>query len=111
MIISILIVLIILTGCSTKPAKYNTFAQCISSNGAVMYGTDWCSHCQSQKKMFGKSFEYINFVDCDKQRDQCLIAGVQGYPTWVIDGELYPGEQKLERLASLTGCEFAEDQI
>ena len=74
-----------------------------------MYGTNWCSHCQNQKSEFGGSFNYINYVDCDKQRDQCVMAGIKGYPTWEVNGELFPGEQRLERLASLTGCQFAED--
>ncbi len=71
-----------------------------------MYGTEWCSHCKNQKSMFGDYFQYIDYVDCDKNKDECLTAGIRGYPTWVIAGEQYPGEQSLERLAGLTGCDL-----
>jgi hypothetical protein len=90
-------------------SEYDTFASCLSESGAVMYGTEWCSHCKDQKEMFGDSFDNINFIDCDRDRDACLIAGVQGYPTWVIGGESYPGQQPLQELADLTGCELAKD--
>jgi glutaredoxin len=69
-----------------------------------MYGTEWCSHCKNQKAAFGSSFEYVYYVDCDKDKDECIKAGVKGYPTWQINGENYPGEQSFERLAFLTGC-------
>lgn len=100
--------LFVTVGCS-GPAKYNTFAQCLTEKGAVMYGTEWCSHCQEQKAEFGKSFEYVSFIDCDESKGECLKAGVEGYPTWVIDGTKYLGKQELFRLAYLTGCELKED--
>ena len=100
---------VVVSGCSTKPAVYNTFAQCLTDKSAIMYGTDWCSHCQNQKKAFGGSFELVNYVDCDKEREQCILAGVEGYPTWKVKQVLYPGEQSLGRLAALAGCELVED--
>jgi len=96
------------SACSSRPGKYDDFAICLFEKGAVMYGTEWCSHCKSQKKMFGKSFELVSYVDCDKFRDECLENGVTGYPTWIINGEKYSGEQQLPRLASLTLCELRE---
>jgi glutaredoxin len=95
------------TGNAVKgPGKYDEFAQCLTDKGAKMYGTEWCSHCKSQKKMFGNSFQYIDYIDCDKNKDACLEAGVRGYPTWKINGENYPGEQLFGRLSRLTGCEI-----
>ncbi len=111
LIFSFLFILIILSGCAKGPGKYDTFAKCLTEKGATMYGTEWCSHCQSQKKMFGDSFQYIDFVDCDKDRSACFQAFVNGYPTWRINEENYPGEQSLYRLASLTGCEVVEDEV
>ena len=97
---------IFIVGCSNEPSQYDSFAQCLTDKGATMYGTEWCSHCKSQKKAFGDSFQYINYVDCDKSGARCTTAGVTGYPTWSIDGENYPGEQTFGKLASLTGCEI-----
>lgn len=106
----ILIISLAFAGCSSKPGKYDTFANCLYEKGAVMYGTEWCSHCQNQKKAFGKeSFKYVNYVDCDKNSEECLKNGIKGYPTWIINEEKYSGEQPLVRLASLTNCTLSED--
>ncbi len=96
----------LISGCSSKPGQYDAFAQGLPEKGATMYGTEWCSHCQNQKKEFGKSFDYINYVDCDRNKKECLLADVEGYPTWKINGTNYPGEQRLSRLAYLTGCKL-----
>ena len=76
-----------------------------------MYGTDWCPHCKDQKKLFGNSFQYIDYIDCDWNKEDCREAGIKGYPTWIINGEKYAGEQELDRLASLMGCELVENEL
>ena len=88
------------------PGEYDSFAQCLTDAGVVMYGTDWCSYCQRQKDLFGNSFRLIESVDCDRNRQECVVAGVTGFPTWKINGQLYPGLQSLERLSELTSCEI-----
>jgi len=93
---------------NTTPGEYDDFAKCLSNNSAVMYGTDWCSHCQEQKSMFGKSFDHVDYVNCDYNKRECLSNGVEGYPTWKVDGEKYSGVQPLEHLSTLTGCELKE---
>ena len=82
-------------------SQYDEFSKYMTEQGVVMYGTEWCPHCKNQKKLFGSSFQYIDYIDCDKNRQECLSAGVQGYPTWKINSQNYPGEQSLERLAQL----------
>ncbi|MBU0530459.1 MAG: hypothetical protein KKC05_02195 [Nanoarchaeota archaeon] len=89
-----------------EPGQYDTFAQCLTEKGAVMYGAEWCSHCKAEKTNFGDSFQYVSYVECPDNMDVCRAAGVQGYPTWIINGQSYPGEQGLAGLASLTGCEL-----
>lgn len=101
---------LVLSGCSSKPGKYDSLAQCLTEKGAAMYGTEWCSHCKSQKNAFGSAFQYINYIDCDFNSDECLKNGITGYPTWIINGEKYPGEQPLFKLASLTDCKFGLNQ-
>lgn len=39
----------------------------------------------------------------DNQVDMCKAADVPGFPTWDIDGKLYPGEQTLEELEEIVG--------
>lgn len=85
---------------------YDEFAKCLYSKGAVMYGTDWCSHCKKQKELFEDSFEYINFVDCDDNKQECLDANVIGYPTWVIDNQNYAGKRSLKELSTLSDCDL-----
>ena len=87
-----------------EPDAITQLAQCLAEKGAVMYGTDWCPHCTSQRALFGTSFEEILYVDCELSRDECISAGVMGYPTWVIEGEFYEGTHPLKELAQLTGC-------
>jgi glutaredoxin len=76
----------------------------MTANGATMYGTEWCPHCKAQKEEFGNSFKLIDYVDCDKYMQQCQDAGVEGYPTWKINGTNYPGTQNLYDLAKNSGC-------
>ena len=81
------------------------FATCLTESGAVFYGTDWCSHCNNQKELFGEHFEKVKFVNCDESRELCTLAGIEAYPTWIIDGEHHLGTKSLGNLGILTGCE------
>jgi glutaredoxin len=91
---------------SESTGNYDSLAQCLTEKGVIMYGTEWCGFCKKQKEAFGDSFQYIDYIDCDQNREACNEAGISGYPTWQIDGELSPGLTPLENLASLAGCEI-----
>jgi len=103
---SLLVVSLLLMGCGgpSSLSGYDDLAKCLTAAGVKMYGANWCSHCQNQKAAFGDSFEKINYVECTKEQEACAAAGIEGLPTWVIDGQKYPGEQKLDRLAELADC-------
>ena len=105
------LLMIFLVGCSrsTKSGsgELDSFAQCLTEKGVKMYGTEWCSHCKNQKAAFGSSFQYVDYVDCDRSKQVCDSAEITGYPTWIIEGQNYPGEQQLNKLASLSGCELS----
>lgn len=93
---------------NAQPGEFDSFAQCLTNNKVVMYGTEWCPHCQAQKKLLGKSFEYINYVDCDKS-PLCDENNVEGYPTWIFeDGSRVSGTQPLSTLAEKSSCELPE---
>ncbi|MEK6954214.1 MAG: hypothetical protein AABX01_04355 [Candidatus Micrarchaeota archaeon] len=94
---------------SAAPGQYDSFAQCLTKNNAVMYGAYWCSHCANQKKDFGNSFKYVNYVECDAGGVNAKVAlcrerGITSYPTWEIGGKMYTGEQNLATLSALTSC-------
>lgn len=79
-----------------------------NKNGLIMFGTNWCPHCQHLKpviKALGKmdkSF-VVGAVDCDKQKIISDKLNVQGYPTLFIvkkNGSLkeYKGGRNLSNL-------------
>lgn len=80
-------------------------AKHLNDSGAKMYGAYWCSHCHDQKSLFGaEAIAELPYVECDPkgtnaQPDQCKAAKVDGYPTWVINGETISGTQDLADLA------------
>lgn len=93
------------TAVETGPSKYDGFAQCLAEKKITMYGAIWCSHCQNQKKEFGSSFKYVNYVECPENTKICTEKGIQGFPTWMKeDGTKLEGEQSFEKLAELSGC-------
>ncbi|MBI2048389.1 MAG: hypothetical protein HYT30_00460 [Parcubacteria group bacterium] len=99
-------------GPATDNPALADFAQCLAKRGAVMYGADWCPHCQEEKAAFGAAFRFINYVECPEEPKRCLAAGIENYPTWIFpaspaggpDGQKLAGRQSLERLAELSDC-------
>ena len=85
--------------------KYDAFAQCLSEKGITMYGAAWCPHCQREKRLFGSSFQFVNYVECPDNPQLCTEKGVTGYPTWIFpDGRRFAGEQGLQKLSAESGC-------
>ena len=80
------------------------FAKCLTDKGAILYASKYCVHCKNQKELFGDSLKYINQVECTENQELCENKGIQGVPTWIIDGKSYVGVQSLETLSSVTGC-------
>ncbi|MFC1599670.1 hypothetical protein ACFL3T_01420 [Patescibacteria group bacterium] len=116
-LISILVVGVFLfgfAGCEpeVEDPRLAEIAQCLTDSGAKMYGAVWCSHCNAQKKRFGKAWERINYIECDARTDKegaikCLEAEIEGFPTWEFaDGERLAGNQNPDVLAEKAGCEL-----
>ncbi len=97
---------------STKPGQYDAFAKCLSEKGVKMYGAFWCTHCKNQKKEFGTSFQYVNYIECSTpngngQLAVCKDANITGYPTWEFaDGERLEGVVPLDKLAEKSQCQI-----
>ena len=83
-------------------------AKHLSSIGAKKYGAWWCPHCHAQQALFGaEAFKEVTYIECDpegkdSQTEMCQSAGVQGFPSWEINGELYPGLHQLADLAVIS---------
>ena len=97
---------------NSQPGKFDVFAQCLNDKGAVFYGAYWCPHCKNQKAMFGKSEQYLNYIECSTpdgrgRTQECKDKKIEGYPTWEFaDGSRESGEVSLEKLAEKTSCEL-----
>ncbi|KAF9620848.1 hypothetical protein IFM89_015089 [Coptis chinensis] len=74
-----------------------SLAKHLHSVGAKMYGAFWCTHCQEQKQMFGEeAAKMLDYVECfpdgirkgTKMAKACSDAGLEGFPTWVINGKV-----------------------
>ncbi|KAH7690148.1 Thioredoxin-like protein [Dioscorea alata] len=104
---------------STSTPWAISLAEHLHSIGAKMYGAFWCTHCQEQKQMFGKeAAKKIDYVECypdgiGKDRKiafECILAGVEGFPTWIINGQHIDGERELKDLAEISGFVLADSQ-
>lgn len=83
-------------------------AKHLRQNGARMYGSYKCPHCNAQKALFGDASKYVDYVECDPEgpdtRSQvCFSRGIMSYPTWEINGRYYEGAKSLPDLAKLSG--------
>ncbi len=93
-----------------EPGQYDDFAKCLTDNDAKMYGAYWCSHCANQKKAFGNSWKYVDYIECSLpnragQTEFCSKAGIEGYPTWEFsDSSRLEGEVSFEGLSTKSGC-------
>jgi len=94
----------LLSACNREAAPYDAFAQCLSNKGIKMYGADTCPHCQEQKKAFKGSFDMVNYVECNRNPQECQAAEIKAYPTWEIDGVRTEGRKSLSELSELSGC-------
>lgn len=90
--------------------KYDGFAECLTESGAKMYGAYWCAACIEQKRMFGNSWDRIEYIECSLpnnagQTQECISEGIQSYPTWEFaDGSRLSGVLTEDQLRDKTGC-------
>lgn len=86
-------------------------AEHLTERGALFYGASWCPHCQEQKRLFGASAGRLPYVECSPagpntpQAPSCNMAGVQSYPTWIVNGRAIAVGQvlSLAQLADASG--------
>lgn len=90
----------------SAPGQYDSFAKCLKSKGAVIYGNDFCEFTKRQMGMFGNSFGHLSYVKCAENQALCYSKGVSITPTWEIGGSMYSGVQTFEKLSEVSGCTF-----
>ena len=97
---------VITTSSSTQKIK---FARFLKDNNIVMYSAYWCPHCNDQKILFGKeAVKELTVIECaqdgkDNNYKLCQTKGVEFFPSWEINGEIYSGTRDLNDLAIMTG--------
>ena len=102
-----------------KAGKYDDFAKCLRDKKTVtFFGAFWCPHCQAEKARFGKSAQYLPYVECstpdgNNQTQVCIDNGITTYPTWqfatgttemATTTTRTTGEMELVDLAQKTSC-------
>jgi len=93
---------------TTSSSAEIALARHLKQIGAKEYIAWWCPHCHEQKQLFGKeAYKEIDHIECaegvtDSRPDLCKAAKIPGFPTWQINGKLYPNVQPLKKLAQIT---------
>lgn len=113
----VLALTLFVVACSSNNQVSSAFVNCLEEKDVKFYGAYWCPHCSDQKEMFGDQKQALLdnvYVECDPKGDdakpgECKDNNIQGFPTWIIDGEKYPGVQSLDRISSLSGCSLSEE--
>ncbi|MDX1919524.1 MAG: hypothetical protein SFU25_02180 [Candidatus Caenarcaniphilales bacterium] len=92
-----------------NPEAVQLLSKCLKENGATMYGTANCGHCNKQKEMFGPYFKNVRFVDCRSSaanQRECNETKVGKFPQWNFEnGRKIVREVGLEEIARVSGCD------
>lgn len=76
--------------------------------GAKLYTAYWCPYCHKQQQRFGvEAIRQIEVIECDPrgvrpQVQACRSKGIRYFPSWEINGKIYPGNHTLESLANFS---------
>ena len=84
----------------------------LEQSGAKFYGAYWCPECNKQKDHFGASADRLPYIECTPDgRDgtlafACVLKDINGYPTWIINGQRHRGVLTPQRLAQYSGFQW-----
>ena len=76
--------------------------QQLVDNGATLYGVSSCAYTQKQLVDLGTTQHFtqgLDYVNCEEEAAFCRQMNVTLYPTWQINGQLYPEYYSLEKLS------------
>ena len=82
-------------------ARQKALVDKLKEKRIALYGGDGERPTEEQKLQFGRHFHKVIYYDCLKNRRICERAGVQGLPSWLIQGQMIPGVQGLENLEKI----------
>ena len=93
---------------TTSTPQTIALAKHLNKIGAKIYVAYWCPYCHRQTQRFGKeAMRNLTVIECDRravnhQNHLCVAKGISGFPTWEINGKLYPGIRTIDDLARLS---------
>jgi hypothetical protein len=99
-IIAVIIFALIIINLPKEETPIET-VKCIGKR-TTLYTQLGCHACETQEKIFGENYQYLNSVDCFFEREKC--EGITATPTWKIGEKIIVGIQSLDELKKLTGC-------
>jgi len=86
----------------TTESERQELRQKLVENGATLYGVSSCAYTQRQLADLGTTELFtqgLDYVDCEVKAAYCRQMNVTVYPTWQINGQLYPEYYSLEKLS------------
>jgi len=108
--VAVVVVLAYVAGWYYTNHRYDEFAKCLTAHQAKMFGLYWCPHCAEQKGRFGRSFQYVHYVECaikgsKELAPECKAAGVKLFPSWQFAANPpVEGVFPMQELSDKTGC-------
>merc|ERR1711935_46758 len=86
----------------TTESERQELRQKLVETGATLYGVSSCAYTQRQLADLGTTKHFtqgLDYVDCEVEAAFCRQMDVTLYPTWQINGQLYPEYYSLEKLS------------
>merc|ERR1711935_543360 len=77
----------------TTESERKELRQKLVETGATLYGVSSCAYTQRQLADLGTTELFtqgLDYVDCEVEAAYCRQMNVTVYPTWQINGQLYP---------------------
>ena len=72
----------------TRDEQVSRLITCLERRNVVMYGSQFCSHCIAQKRLFAPAAVSV-YHECDlvvpqkHKSPDCVRHNITGYPTWI----------------------------
>lgn len=77
--------------------------KCLQGKDVILYCSILSLNCQRQKKELGLVYNYINYVECTENPEECKDLSL---PAWKISNKFYYGIKDAGKLAESTGCKI-----
>ena len=88
----------------TAESDIDNFKICLREKDIILYvNTNNFAESLSEIKLT-EYLEDVGIVNCLRNKQVCLDAGVNSFPSWGLEGELAKGDIEIGVLSELSGC-------